>query len=148
MSDLELFAELPSWIVRAIGVGAIVVGAFVVSRLVGLVIRRIVAHRTKDDVVADEEERQRVQTLGMVLRTASSSLIWPVALLMALSHAGIDIAPLIAAAGIGGLALGFGAQHLVRDVVAGFYVLLEDQFRVGEPASPSPSRALRPVVRN
>lgn len=67
---------------------------------------------------------------------------------MALSHAGIDIAPLIAAAGIGGLALGFGAQHLVRDVVAGFYVLLEHQFRVGEPASPSPSRALRPAVRN
>ncbi len=86
-----------------------------------------------------EEEEQiatekRIKTLIGLLRTISLTLVWVVALVMSLDQIGLDITPILAGAGIVGLAVGFGAQNLVRDVINGFFMILENQIRVGDVA--------------
>jgi len=78
------------------------------------------------------ETQKRAQTLGSVVSHAVNGVILIVASLMILERLGIDIGPVLAAAGVLGLAVGFGAQDLVRDVISGFFILLEDQIRVGD----------------
>jgi small-conductance mechanosensitive channel len=77
---------------------------------------------------------KRIKTLLSVLWTISSGLLWFVVMLIALSQIGVNIGPILAGAGVVGLAVGFGAQHLVRDLVSGFFLLLENQIRVGDMA--------------
>jgi small conductance mechanosensitive channel len=69
-----------------------------------------------------------------VLRTLALVGLWSVVVVICLSQLGFDVRPILAGAGIVGLAVGFGAQHLVRDVIAGFFLVLEDQVRVGDVA--------------
>ena len=80
----------------------------------------------------DQEFQKRTQTLGSILRYAVSITILIVGIMIILKEVGIAIGPLLAAAGIVGLAVGFGAQSLVKDVITGFFILLEDQIRVGD----------------
>jgi small conductance mechanosensitive channel len=77
---------------------------------------------------------KRIRTLSGVLWTVSSGLLWFVVVLIALSQIGVNIGPILAGAGVVGLAVGFGAQYLVRDLVSGFFLLLENQIRVGDIA--------------
>lgn len=77
---------------------------------------------------------QRIKTLASVLSTISSGILWFVVVLVVLSQIGVNIGPILASAGVVGLAVGFGAQHLVRDLVSGFFLLLENQIRVGDMA--------------
>jgi len=78
------------------------------------------------------EERRRVETVGKVMRRTSSTLIMVVAALVMLRQLGISIAPILGAAGVVGIAVGFGAQSLIKDVFAGFFLLVENQIRVGD----------------
>jgi small conductance mechanosensitive channel len=78
--------------------------------------------------------RKRVTTLVGLLRTLTQVIIWAVAAIMCLGQLGLDITPILAGAGIAGLAVGFGAQNLVRDVISGFFMVLENQVRVGDVA--------------
>ena len=71
-------------------------------------------------------------TLTSLLRSTSSVVIWTVAALMVCDQLGLPLAPLLASAGIGGLAIGFGAQSLVKDVISGVMLMIEDQFGVGD----------------
>ncbi|HEX4529520.1 MAG TPA: mechanosensitive ion channel family protein [Acidimicrobiia bacterium] len=75
---------------------------------------------------------QRAETIGAVLRSVVTIVIWSIAVLTILEILGINLAPLIAGAGIAGVALGFGAQSLVRDFLSGMFMLMEDQFGVGD----------------
>ena len=77
---------------------------------------------------------KRIKTLSSVIRTVGSGLLWFLVVLIALSQIGVNIGPIVAGAGVAGLAAGFGAQHLVRDLVSGFFLLLENQIRVGDIA--------------
>ncbi|MEW5947163.1 MAG: mechanosensitive ion channel family protein [bacterium] len=76
--------------------------------------------------------KQRTQTLSRVVRGTGSIIVSLIAVMMVVQQLGINIAPIIAGAGIAGLAVGFGAQNLVRDFISGFFILLEDQFSVGD----------------
>lgn len=78
------------------------------------------------------ERRKRAQTLSATARAVATTVLFVVSAILILGEIGVDVIPLVAAAGIGGLAIGFGAQNLVRDVIAGFFLLLEDQIRVGD----------------
>ena len=78
--------------------------------------------------------RSRVATLTSVLRTLALVTLWSLVVVICLSQLGFDVRPILAGAGIVGLAVGFGAQYLVRDVIAGFFLVLEDQVRVGDVA--------------
>lgn len=75
---------------------------------------------------------QQTRTLAGVLYGAGSKIVWAAALLTALHEFKIDIAPALTVAGLAGVAVGFGAQSLVRDVITGFYIVLEDQYVVGD----------------
>lgn len=77
---------------------------------------------------------KRVKTLTGLLRIICLTLVWIVGIVMSLDQIGLDITPILAGAGIVGLAVGFGAQNLVRDVINGFFVILENQVRVGDVA--------------
>ena len=75
---------------------------------------------------------QRAETIGALLRSVSAVAIWTVAALMVMAELGLNLGPLIAGAGILGIALGFGSQNLVRDFVTGVFMLAEDQYGVGD----------------
>lgn len=81
---------------------------------------------------ATDQAKQRARTLGSVLRSASSILIFTFATLMSLAEFNVSLGPLIAGAGIAGVALGFGAQSIVKDFLSGFFMLVEDQYAVGD----------------
>lgn len=84
---------------------------------------------------ADEEFQKRAETLSSVIRYVLKLAILAIGALMIMREVGIEIGPILAAAGIVGLAIGFGAQNLVQDVISGFFILLEDQIRVGDVVS-------------
>jgi moderate conductance mechanosensitive channel len=74
----------------------------------------------------------RAQTIGLVLRSVAAVLIWTIAVTTILGELGINLGPIIASAGIVGVALGFGAQSLVKDFLSGIFMLIEDQYGVGD----------------
>lgn len=113
-------------------------------RLVSKAVRRAVDDG--DDEVTSEAER-RADTLGSVLRNASRVVAAVFFLVMALQEFGVNIGPLVAGAGIAGVALGFGAQSLVKDVISGFFLLLENQFAVGDLVSIDDGKHLGHVER-
>jgi small-conductance mechanosensitive channel len=80
------------------------------------------------------ESAKRAETLVRLLRQGVIIMLWVVAGLIILREVGVEIAPILASAGIAGLAVGFGAQNLVRDVISGFFMILENQVRVGDVA--------------
>jgi small conductance mechanosensitive channel len=82
--------------------------------------------------VTQELNLRRATTLTGALSTALIVVIWALAILMALGELNQNIAPLLASAGVAGVALGFGAQSLVKDTLSGFFILLENQFGVGD----------------
>ncbi|MEI2732831.1 MAG: mechanosensitive ion channel domain-containing protein [Dermatophilaceae bacterium] len=82
--------------------------------------------------LAHERYVQRTQTMGAVLRSVVTVVVSSIGLLTAMAILGIPLAPLLASAGVGGLALGFGAQSLVRDFISGVFMIVEDQYGVGD----------------
>lgn len=84
------------------------------------------------DIMMNERREQRAEAIGQLLKSASQLLIWGTASLLVLTKLGVDVAPLLASAGVVGVALGFGAQTLVKDYLAGIFLIIEDQFGVGD----------------
>ena len=80
----------------------------------------------------DPGQQTRIQTLGRVFRYIAAVVIWLLAGMLVLGELGISVAPVLATAGVAGLAIGFGAQSLVKDYFTGFFLLLEDQLRQGD----------------
>jgi len=110
---------------------AIFVVALVLNRLLRLVTNLLIKPAGSEARAAKAREQQ-TRTVAVVLYSAGSKIVWGVALLTAASEFRIDVLPAATLAGLASLALGFGAQNLVRDVITGFYIILEDQFVVGD----------------
>ena len=87
--------------------------------------------RSEDTALATSK---RIKTLSSVIWTISAGLLWFLVVLIVLGQIGVNIGPIFAGAGVIGLAVGFGAQHLVRDLVSGCFFLIENQIRVGDVA--------------
>jgi small conductance mechanosensitive channel len=85
-----------------------------------------------DPLQFPERRRQRAEAIGSVLRSFATGTIFSIAGLMILNELGLNLAPLLASAGIAGVAIGFGAQTLVKDLIAGLFMLVEDQYGVGD----------------
>ena len=109
----------------------IIAAALVLNHLLHLVTKLIVKPATTQTRAAQAREQQ-TRTLAGVLNSAGRKIVWAVALLMAAQEFGINVTPVAALAGLASLALGFGAQNLVRDIITGFYIILEDQYVVGD----------------
>ncbi|MGH2720128.1 MAG: mechanosensitive ion channel family protein, partial [Actinomycetota bacterium] len=109
----------------------IVLIAAVVARGSRRVVRRFEDRLEKDEIEIGGGS-QRAATLATLVGGAVSIFVWVMAGLSILGQLGVEIAPILASAGIVGIAIGFGAQSLVRDFLTGFFILLEGQFRVGD----------------
>jgi moderate conductance mechanosensitive channel len=79
-----------------------------------------------------ERRTQRARTIGSVLRSLTSFIVFGIGFVLVIGELGINLAPIVASAGIAGLALGFGAQNLVKDFLSGIFMMLEDQYGVGD----------------
>ncbi len=115
---------------RIAAIIAIIAIALLVWELVSTLIDRYLIKLEREGRVADE--RQRARTLLPLARNALRIVVSVVAALMVLAEIGIDIAPILAGVGVVGLAIGFGAQTLVKDVITGVFILLEDSLAVGD----------------
>ena len=136
--------KTPSAIIAVIVIG--MVFRWLVHRVIDRVVRRasagaipsILANSKAGELLADlrpgtsERRKQRALTMGSLLKSISSGLIVAIGFVMILDLIGLPIAPLLASAGIVGVAFGFGAQNLVKDLLAGIFMILEDQYGVGD----------------
>lgn len=114
----------------------IIIGAYVLLRLLSILIDRAekIIVKDREDFFANLETQKRMKTLSNILSKVAFVTVSVVAIMMALREIGMDITPLITGAGIIGLAIGFGAQNLVKDVISGFFIIMENQIRVGDVA--------------
>ena len=115
----------------------IVVAAYIGLRLLRLALNRLEVILIRAGEITESvpgAAMKRVQTLISVLWTIVFVLIWFVVVLTSLGQIGVNVAPILASAGVVGLAVGFGAQNLVKDLVSGFFLILENQVRVGDVA--------------
>ncbi len=116
-------------VTRALHVGIILVGGLAAY----MVLRGIRARAAGIDAGSIPDERlQRRKTLGTFVTTVGIILIVAVTVMMIMGEIGISLGPLLATAGIAGLAIGFGAQTLVKDFISGVFILLEDQYAIGD----------------
>lgn len=131
----DWLATVPEWLENPIIVGALrIAGLLAASVVLTRLLRRLVT-KVEGKVSAETtpiRALQRTQTLTKVLSSAGIVVIWSLALFQTLSELGFKLGPLLAGVGIVGLAVGFGAQNLVRDVISGFFILFEDQYGVGD----------------
>ncbi|MEE9181752.1 MAG: mechanosensitive ion channel family protein [candidate division NC10 bacterium] len=121
----------------ALRIGLILIAGYVSARFLRIFLSRLESALVKAGERTEAvpgQARKRVTTLIGLLRTIALVLLWGVVLVIALGQIGLDVTPILAGAGIIGLAVGFGAQNLVRDVISGFFMVLEDQVRVGDVA--------------
>jgi moderate conductance mechanosensitive channel len=109
--------------------------ALAANRFAASVILRAEGEIAAGDDLRAAERRKRAQTVGSTARRFFSILIWTVAGLMALRELDVDITPVLTGAGIIGLAVGFGAQTLVKDIISGLFIIAEDQVRIGDVAT-------------
>jgi small conductance mechanosensitive channel len=86
----------------------------------------------EDSVLLTERRKQRAETISSILRSIASCAVFSLAVVLILGELGLNLAPIIASAGIVGVALGFGAQNLVKDFLTGVFMILEDQYGVGD----------------
>jgi small conductance mechanosensitive channel len=115
----------------------IIVAAYISLRLLRLAFNRLETLLIRAIGAAErvpEAATKRIRTLMSVLWTIVVGLVWFVVVLMTLGQIGVNVTPVLAGAGIVGLAIGFGAQNLVKDLVSGFFLILENQVRVGDVA--------------
>lgn len=125
--------DMPFWFGLAASAGRIlliIALAFVTVKAVDRLMERW--KRQVEELPALNPKRQRTYTLSSLLSSTVRYIVWPLALIMVLSEMNMDIGALLATAGIAGLAIGFGAQTLVRDVISGIFLLFDDTIHVGD----------------
>lgn len=116
----------------------VLLAALLLSRVARRLVRRWVSNAMIRGIArvgtpgAKTRAQLRATTLGDVMADVVTVLIWILAVFTALGQIGVELAPLLAGAGIAGIAIGFGAQNLVKDFFSGFFILLEDQFGIGD----------------
>ena len=121
-------------LLHGVNILVIVVGSSIVVRVLHLAIKNLQFKIGRRHSKTDLEWQRRATTISGLLESIVTVTIGFVAVMMLLQELSVDIRPILAGAGIAGLAIGFGAQNLVRDVISGFFLILEDQVRVGDIA--------------
>ncbi len=119
----------------ALSILVIVVISFLILRAMRTVIRRTIKHLVERSNQQSRELTLKINTLSSVVESGGRLIVLVIAGMMVLSKLGLNIAPLLASAGVVGIAIGLGAQSLIRDFIGGFLILIEDQFGVGDVIS-------------
>jgi small-conductance mechanosensitive channel len=115
-----------------IRIGGILCIGFLVLKFVDSGLRRLTLLIPSNQLTASHRVEQRAETLRLIVRSVVKGIVIVVVVATIISELGFDIGPILASAGIAGLAIGFGAQSLVKDVISGFFILFEDQYGVGD----------------
>lgn len=126
-------ADFDTW-VDVVGTAIQVLIIFGLALLILGVVGRLLRRWTRrvEELPSIDPRRQRAFTLSNLLRSATRYVVWLVATIMILAQVGINIGPLLAGAGVAGLAIGFGAQTFVKDVISGIFLLFDDTIHVGD----------------
>lgn len=135
----QLFTDF-TWdaiIKTGLRIGIMLVLAWILTKVLQKFLQRLETRLLHKSTVAGEppsESQKRIETIVRLIKQAALLVLWLTILLIILQDVGVKIGPIIASAGIAGVAVGFGAQNLVRDVISGFFIILENQIRVGDVA--------------
>lgn len=145
-SGAEVFLGTPLTILLILLIAAVL--RTLMHRVIGRTTRRLSNHggllrgnllgAFGDSAILLERRRQRAETVGSLLRSVVSIVVFGIAFILVLGELGINLAPIVASAGVLGIAVGFGAQNLVKDFLSGIFMLLEDQYGVGDVVDVGP----------
>ena len=126
--------NLTPWLFdHGVKIATIIIVAYFIRRFTGIFIEKIIRKTIiSDHFLTKEAKRKREDTLIRIFTVSLGTLVWLLAFLMILQEAGIAIGPLLAVAGIAGLAFGFGGQYLIRDLISGLFIIMENQYRIGD----------------
>lgn len=133
-SIFSLYAVSTSWfLANGMRIVFVAVGAYLLVKLISAAADRMIQRAVHPDFRsgADEERKRKETLVRIIVRTVEISL-YLIAAMMVLSEFGINIGPLIAGAGIAGVAIGFGSQQLVKDIISGLFIVLENRYHVGD----------------
>lgn len=133
----EVLARAATWLIgKPAVIVALLLGALLLrwlaTKAVDRVVRRAEATPLPGARATHTRRAQRARSLGTLLKSIATTVIFGIAFVMALSEIGVDVAPILASAGVLGLAIGFGAQNLVKDFLSGVMMMVEDQYGVGD----------------
>src|SRR4030042_1416094 len=128
-----MFNSVTAWLTTSgIKVLRILIALVILLQISKWIVKWLEKFIPEKDPLQAAEAKKRAHTLGNTLRHTLLIVISFIGLLMILGELGIQLGPLLATAGIGALAIGFGAQSLVKDVISGFFIILENQYRIGD----------------
>ena len=126
--------NLTPWLLdHGVKIVAIIIAAYLIRRFAVIFIEKIVRKTiVSNHFLTKEAEKKRKDTLIRIFTSSLVILVLLLAILMVLQEAGIAVGPLLAAAGIAGLAFGFGGQYIIRDFISGLFIIMENQYRVND----------------
>lgn len=135
----ELFKSGQNWLIAELpGLLIALVLFYLAFKIVGFSVKKlnkkILNNAKQNDKEDTDEAGKRINTLTSIIHGAIKIILWMILIMIVLQKFGINIAPILAGAGIVGLAVGFGAQQLVKDYISGFFIILENQIRSGDVA--------------
>ena len=140
MNTIQDFLSNFTWdtiVKTGLRISTLLLLALIAMKLIQKFLQRLEKHLIKksaDEGEPPSESEKRVETIVRLIKQACLIALWLTFGLVIIREFGIDIGPIIASAGVVGLAIGFGAQNLVRDIISGFFIILENQIRVGDVA--------------
>ena len=135
----ELYKSSQNWLIEELpGLLIVLVLFFLTFKIVVFSLKKLnktfLKRADRDEKVDTVEEGKRINTLISIIHSLIKIILWAILIMLVLQRFGINIAPILAGAGIVGLAVGFGAQQLVKDYISGFFIILENQIRSGDAA--------------
>lgn len=131
MDFKELWEKNVDWLLTTgIKIALIIFGFLLFLKIIKIISKKMLRlfKNTTDDI----EVKKRADTLSATIRYVLTTVLMVITLVMVLGEFGIEIGPILAAAGVVGLAVGFGAQHVIKDLISGFFILMDDEIRVGD----------------
>jgi small conductance mechanosensitive channel len=136
---VNLLEKLKAWAIEDLpSILILIIATWIVLKAINVILKKLKKSLNKriqkKEDTESEESGKRIDTLVNILKSVLRVVIWGIFIMILLKKFGVDIGPILAGAGIIGLAVGFGAQELVRDFISGFFILLENQIRVGDVA--------------
>ena len=135
----EFFKSGQNWLIAELpGLLIALVLFYLALKIVGFSVKKLnkkfLNNAKQNDKADTDEAGKRINTLTSIIHGSIKIILWVILIMIVLQKIGINIAPILAGAGIVGLAVGFGAQQLVKDYISGFFIILENQIRSGDVA--------------
>lgn len=140
MDIIQDFLGKPTWdtiIKTGLRISILLIFAWLAMKFLQKFLQRLEKHlikKSEDEGEPPSESEKRIETIVRLIKQACLLALWLTLGIVFLKEFGVEIGPIIASAGVVGLAIGFGAQNLVRDFISGFFIILENQIRVGDVA--------------